>query len=393
MAEIPGQGLQEKESHPGSIERLLGARAVGVWNVHFWIICALTAALGFFYYGVLSDFHDLYVVLFFYPLIYAAIIYRVRGVIFGGIILLGIILPHAILVSYNGYSLAISLLLAVFAITISGMGATLLNYLERQLEAFREIASLNQELSGSLGRLQKTQRQLIQSEKLNALGQLSADIAHEVNNPLSAILVYNKLLAKAIGEGTFEKEYALVTLSKTESAVNHCSKLVRSLLDFARQSEPALKPVALSGIIDQVISLVGHQAKVKNIEILVEGVSELPAVMADSGQLQQVFINLVVNAVQAMSGEGKITISGSVGERGRVKVTVRDTGCGIPLENMDQLFTPFFTTKGEGKGVGLGLSVSYGIIQRHGGNIEVQSEVGKGSTFTVSLPRAPDVPA
>ena len=124
----------------------------------------------------------------------------------------------------------------------------------------------------------------------------------------------------------------------------------------------------------------------KNIKVTREETKSLPQVMADFGQLEQVFINLVVNAIQAMSEEGELTIHSSLGEDDYVKVTFQDTGCGIPPENLDKLFTPFFTTKQEVKGVGLGLSVSYGIIERHGGRIEVQSEPGKGSTFTVYLP-------
>jgi len=371
----------------GRVGWLLRAKATrGIYSPHFWIILGLIVALGCIYYGVLVDFHDVYVILFFYPLLYAALTYRLRGVMLSGLAFLGVLLPHALLFSYDPYSLIRSLLFAAFAFLVSGLGATLLNYLEQQLLAYKEILSLNEELNSYIERLQSTQKQLIQAEKMNALGQLSAAIAHEINNPLAGVLVYSQLLAKKVCSSSFNKEEMLTNLSKIESAVNHCSTLVRSLLDFARQTEPVLKPVTVSSVIDQVMSLVGHHAQMKNIKVTKEETKSLPQVMADFGQLEQVFINLVVNAIQAMPEEGELTIHSSLGEDDYVKVSFQDTGCGIPPENLDKLFTPFFTTKQEVKGVGLGLAVSYGIIERHGGRIEVQSEVGKGSTFTVYLP-------
>ena len=369
------------------IKWLLQAKAsVGIRSPHFWIIFALIACFAYIYYGVLTAFHDIYVTLFFYPLMYGAIVYRLRGVIISGLVFLSILVPHTVLFYYDPYSLVRSLLFAVFAFLISSLIATLLNYLERQLAAYEEILSLNEELNSYIERLESTQKQLIHAEKLNAIGQLAASIAHEINNPLAGVLVYSKLLSKKIGDGSFEKEEALTNLSKIESAVDHCSKIIRGLLDFAHQSEPALQPVAISHVIDQLISLVGHQAKMKGIKIIREETQLLPPVMADFTQLQQVFINLAINAIQAMPDNGNLTIRSSLDDDQRVKVAFQDTGCGITPENMEKLFTPFFTTKEVEKGVGLGLAVSYGIIERHGGMIEVQSEVGKGSTFTVILP-------
>ncbi len=368
-------------------EWLLKAKATkGIRSPHFWIILGLLAAFGYIYYAILTAFHDIYVILFFYPLIYAAITYRLRGVIISGLVFLGILIPHALLFTHEPYSLVRSLLFALFAFLISGFGATLLNYLEFQWEAYKEIMSLNRELNNYIERLETTQKQLIQAEKLNAIGQLAASVAHEINNPLAGVLIYSKLLIKKIGGDSFDKEEALNNLSKIELAVNHCSRIIRSLLDFSRQSEPVLKPLKMSDVIDQGMFLVGHQAEMKKVEVIREEATSLPLVMGDSGQLQQVFINLIVNAIQAMPDGGKLMIKSSTDGDNRVRVSVQDTGHGIAPENMDKLFTPFFTTKDEVKGVGLGLAVSYGIIERHGGRIEVQSEVGKGSTFTVFLP-------
>jgi signal transduction histidine kinase len=341
---------------------------------------------GYIYYGVLTAYHDIYVILFFYPLIYAAITYRLRGVLVNGAVFLGILLPHALLVARDPEALARSLLYALFAFLVSSLWATLLNYLEHQLEASREILALNEELNRYIERLESTQRQLIQAEKLNAIGQLAASVAHEINNPLAGVLVYAKLMTKKLNSDSLDKAEAIANLAKIEAAVGHCSRIIRGLLDFSRQSEPKLQPVTMGSVIDQVMLLVGHQAEMNKVQVIREEMPSLPPVMADFGQLQQVFVNLVVNAVQAMPDGGKLTIRSLLDKDGWVKTAVADTGHGIAPEHMDKLFTPFFTTKEQGKGVGLGLAVSYGIIERHGGKIEVKSEVGKGSIFTVRLP-------
>jgi len=370
------------------LERVLNFKARnGVRSPHFWIIAAVMAIFAYIYYGVLKSYFDLYIILFFYPLMYAAVTYRLRGVLFSGLIFLGIVIPHGVLLEHDAYALVRSLLFAIFAFLISSLGATLLNYLERQLEAYREIVRLNDELNHQIDEIEKMQRQLVQSEKMNALGQLSASVAHEINNPLAGVLVYARLLSKKASDASIDRQEMLSTLAKMEDAVNFCARIVRSLLDFARQTEPVLKPVAVGDVLDQVMTLVGHQAHTKGVQVTRREMPPVPQVMADFSQIQQVFVNLVVNAVQATAEGGKLTITTS-SDDGRVRVSFEDTGSGISPQNMQKLFTPFFTTKSEVKGVGLGLSVSYGIVQRHGGTIEVQSEVGKGSTFTVVLPAA-----
>jgi signal transduction histidine kinase len=371
------------------LERLLKMKAVGgIRSPHFWIIVLVMLAFGHIYYNILTAYFDLYIILFFYPMMYAAITYRLRGVLVSGIAFLAIVLPHGFFLEHDAYAVVRTLLFALFAFLISSLGATLLNYLERQLEAYREIVFLNEELNKHIEQLEKTQRQLIQAEKMNALGQLSASVAHEINNPLSGVLVYSKLLAKKAASGLLDKDEMLSVLAKIENAVVYTSRIVRSLLDFARQTEPALKPVMVSDILDQVMTLVGHQAQNKRIQVTSREMPPISPVMADFGQIQQVFVNLVVNALQAMNDSGKLTITTSE-SNGFIHTSFEDTGTGITPENMEKLFTPFFTTKSEVKGVGLGLSVSYGIVERHGGKIKVQSEAGKGSTFTVLLPVAP----
>lgn len=233
-------------------------------------------------------------------------------------------------------------------------------------------------------RLQGTQDELIRIEKMTSLGQMAASIAHEINNPLAGVLVYTKLLAKKVTADAVKKEEALGQLAKMESEVSRCSRIIRNLLDFARQTEPMLRPVDVNQVLEQVLSMVGHQAQLQNVEVVKEFDATVPRVMADFDQLQQVFTNLMLNAIQAMSEGGTLTLR-TAAENSKVQIEVQDTGCGIPREHLNKLGTPFFTTKEKGKGVGLGVAVVFGIVERHNGKVTVQSEVGRGTTFTVLL--------
>jgi len=233
--------------------------------------------------------------------------------------------------------------------------------------------------------LKTTQEGLIQAEKLTSLGQLAASVAHEINNPLAGVLVYTQLLAKKINSDTFNKESATEYLSKMETELIRSSRLIRNLLDFARQSPPRFWEVDINEVINRSFELASHSAQLQHVQVIKELNPALPKITADFDQLQQVCTNLIMNAIQAMPGGGTLTIRTSA-DKTQVKIEVQDTGVGISPENMRKLFTPFFTTKREVKGVGLGLAVSYGIIQRHRGRIEVQSKEGEGTTFTVYLP-------
>jgi len=237
-----------------------------------------------------------------------------------------------------------------------------------------------------LHKLRATQEDLIQAEKLTSLGQMAASIAHEVNNPLAGVLIYAQLLAKKINSDNISKESALDYLSKMDSELTRSTRLIRNLLDFARQSPPTLREVNLNDVVNRALDLAAHSAELQHIQVIKEFSPSLPELMADFDQLQQVCTNLVLNAIQAMPEGGRLTLRTSADQDGQLKIEVQDTGCGISQENMRKLFTPFFTTKGRGKGVGLGLAVAYGIIQRHQGRIEVQSKEEEGTTFTIYLP-------
>ncbi|NQT72838.1 MAG: 4Fe-4S binding protein [Chloroflexi bacterium] len=232
--------------------------------------------------------------------------------------------------------------------------------------------------------LKDNQEALIQAEKLSSLGQMAASVAHEVNNPLSGVLIYTRLLTKKIKNNTFSEQEALGYLAKMDSEIERSSRIIKNLLDFSRQFEPSFRTVDVNEVIEKALSLVGHQAEINNIEVIEYRNPSLPMVTADFDQLRQVLINLTLNAIQAMPDGGKLTLRTSL-EDDQIRIDVADTGCGISEENMHKLFTPFFTTKEKGQGVGLGLAVIHGIIQRHKGRIEVESEVGKGTIFTIYL--------
>ncbi len=236
-----------------------------------------------------------------------------------------------------------------------------------------------------LTELQETQSGLIQAEKLSSLGQLAASIAHEINNPLSGVLVYTQLLNRKISNDQFSKDTALQYLGKMETELTRSTKLIRNLLDFARQTPPALRQTDINEVLERAVDLIVHSTKMQHIEMVKEYAAVLPHFPADPDQLLQVFINLILNALQAMIEGGTLLLRTEV-HKGEIRIDIQDTGCGITQENMTKLFTPFFTTKAEVKGVGLGLAVSYGIIQRHHGKIEVKSKEGEGTVFSIYIP-------
>jgi signal transduction histidine kinase len=192
------------------------------------------------------------------------------------------------------------------------------------------------------------------------------------------------MVKKMKGDG-MSKENALEYLTKMESELNRSTKMVRNLLDFARQSQPAFRHVNVNEVVNRALDLAANTAKIQQVQVIKELAPSLPDITADFDQLQQVCTNLMLNAIQAMPNGGKLSLRTSL-DKNFVKIEVRDTGYGISTENMRKLFTPFFTTKQEVKGVGLGLAISYGIIQRHHGRIDVQSKEKEGTIFTIYLP-------
>jgi two-component system NtrC family sensor kinase len=230
--------------------------------------------------------------------------------------------------------------------------------------------------------LQKVQDQLIRAGKMAALGELAAGVAHEINNPLTGVLTFSSLMLKKVDENHPWKK----DLENIVQQTTRCRNIVRGLLDFARQRKPDKKEWDIHMLIDQTLTLIEKQARFQNIKIVKEFKTDIPMLFIDADQVLQVFMNIIINAADAMSGDGgTLTIKTNMKD-GIAEVSFTDTGCGMPKEHLSKLFAPFFTTKETGKGTGLGLAISYGIIQSHNGEIEVESEIGKGSTFRIKLP-------
>lgn len=256
-----------------------------------------------------------------------------------------------------------------------------------------ELASLVETLEDRVEErtkaLQETQAQLVQSEKLASLGKLAASIAHEINNPLSGILTYVKLLIRKLKNGSYDSEAlasAFKSLTLVERETERCTSIVRNLLDFARQREVSFRDVDLNSVILEALSLLSNRMSIQGIT-LKKNLSDLPPVRADFGQLRQALVNITLNACEAMTKGGTLTVASQFSpEKGTVEAQVSDTGVGIPQEHLSKIYDPFFTTKE--KGTGLGLSVVYGIVERHGGRIDIKNLAGNGTSVIVQLPIA-----
>lgn len=234
-------------------------------------------------------------------------------------------------------------------------------------------------------------KQLIQSSKLASIGEFSAGVAHEINNPLAVIDVESGWIRDILRRDKFknleEREEISDSLREIATQVNRCKEITHKLLSFARRMESVIKDVDMNELLDEVISMREHEASLSNITFIKDYQPDLPRVHSDPSLLRQVFLNLINNAIDAIQKGGEIRVSTQKREdQETVTVRVTDTGMGIPQENLAKIFDPFFTTKPPGKGTGLGLSICHGIIEKLGGTIGVTSRVGKGTTFAVELP-------
>jgi two-component system NtrC family sensor kinase len=264
--------------------------------------------------------------------------------------------------------------------------------------AKNEIGILQKNFSDMLSSLQERDRRqraesedmLFQSEKQAGIGRLAAGVAHEINNPLTGVLTFTHMLLRR-NDINDEIRSDLQTIAHETERVR---KIVKGLLDFSRQTRLEQEPTDINNLVKTTIGLVENQAIVNGISLVFKPADDLPVRTLDRNQIQSVILNIIINAFDAAPSGGIVTVStalsvsstGKTKGRKGVEISIADTGCGIPPENLDKLFDPFFTTKEVGQGTGLGLSVSYGIIERHGGVIQVHSEVGRGSVFTIWLP-------
>ncbi|MFH1654584.1 MAG: ATP-binding protein [Pseudomonadota bacterium] len=230
----------------------------------------------------------------------------------------------------------------------------------------------------------RLQREVIQQEKMAAIGILAGGVAHEINNPLSGIIAFTQLLKKDVGEQESIKE----DLKEIEKAALRCKKIVADLLDYSRASrEQERCPVDLNGLLERIFPFIKGELTSYNVNFNFEEGKGIPPVIGNPDRLQQVFLNLMTNACHSMPHGGKLSVRTSQKDSA-VRIEVEDSGVGIPEKDMNKIFDPFFTTKEPGKGTGLGLSISYRIIKEHGGRIEAKSEEGKGTLFSVELPVA-----
>ncbi|MHA2611549.1 MAG: cache domain-containing protein [bacterium JZ-2024 1] len=252
----------------------------------------------------------------------------------------------------------------------------------------RELAETLNQMANALQKREEelkeyTRKKIMESERLAIIGQLSAGIAHELNNPLQGILAYSHLMLEKLPPDEPKREYC----EKIAKQATRCREIVKGLLDFSRQIQPQKRPCSINTILKDTLFLLQDQALFHNVKIVKNLDESLPPVVCDPGQIQQVFMNILINAAEAMDGVGTLTLATRMAPYGNfVEIEFTDTGKGIPEEYIEKIFDPFFTTKESRKGTGLGLAISHGIIKKHNGTIEVKSTVGVGTTFIVSLP-------
>jgi signal transduction histidine kinase len=253
-----------------------------------------------------------------------------------------------------------------------------------------EFSTLAVAINRMLDELTARQQQLLQSRKMAAVGTLTSGVAHELNNPLNNISLTVETLLDDFDDMDEERKKKL--LEDIFTQVQRAGATVRNLLDFTRKDQPVFTPVSMSDLLRASLKLVGNELALAGVEATVDVPSDLPPVNGNPRNLEQVFLNLFLNALEVMPDGGTLDVTATL-QGGLVRVAVRDSGPGIRPEHLDQVFEPFFTTKEAGEGTGLGLSVSYSIVEKHGGHLEVESQPGEGTTFTVSLPAAGEGPA
>lgn len=257
-----------------------------------------------------------------------------------------------------------------------------INAWTRTLEA--RVAEKTQQLRGA-------QDEMLRVERMASIGKLAAVVAHEINNPLAGILTYSKLLKKRLQRSENADKESIEMLDLMESESRRCGEIVRNLMTFGRPTSMNSAPCNLNAILDRCIKLVQHQLELKNIEPHLQLDEQLPIIQCDPGQAEQVVLALVINAIDAMPNGGNLTLATRrLADSPNIQIVVRDDGVGMPPEVMANMFEPFFTTKEKGRGLGLGLAISRNIVERHQGRIQVASEPGRGTEFTITLPLQAD---
>jgi two-component system NtrC family sensor kinase len=306
-------------------------------------------------------------------------------------------MPEAGKIFYRRFSpYLVTVLIVVAALPLALKGGSLWGLAALVLAAFSFLTTRSLLKRMALAENPKPilDEQLLQTQKLASIGELSAGIAHEINNPLAIIRQEAEWLQRLLKDEKFKDPKEVQDfrgpLKEIVHQVDRCTEITQNLLNFARKREPVIQAADLNKIIQDMTALVEREARHNNIQIIRQFQPDLPQALSDPPLLRQVILNLLTNATYAIQKEGTITISTGLLDPEHLKIAVRDTGGGIPPENLGKIFDPFFTTKPEGKGTGLGLSICHGIIYKLGGQISVASQVGQGTTFTIILPLRPD---
>ncbi|MDH3881539.1 MAG: ATP-binding protein, partial [Desulfobacteraceae bacterium] len=233
-------------------------------------------------------------------------------------------------------------------------------------------------------------QKLVQEDRMISLGKLAASCSHEINNPIQGLLTFSDLMQEILAEGKPSQkdlEQFKKHLSFMSKELERCGNIISGLLSFARESPREYKEIDLNEVLEAVLSLTRHKMELRNVDLTTRLHPGLLMIQGDERELQQCFLNLIFNAIEAMPGGGQLRIISTLKrDKKNVRVEVRDTGYGISKENLEHIFDPFFTTKGEGKGTGLGLSIAYGVTKNHKGNIKINSKVGEGSSFVLEFP-------
>ena len=283
--------------------------------------------------------------------------------------------------------------LGQLAASFNAMTAALRN---SQLQLREWGHTLEQKVEKRTQELRIAEAETVRTEKLASVGLLAAGIAHELNNPLTGVLTFTTLLRNKMPDGSADAEDLDLVIRETK----RCAAIIRRLLDFAREKPPEKQFTDLNQVIEDTARIIERPASFRDIEIAMDLDRELPPVWVDADLIKQVIMNMLVNAQHAIENEGSITVRSRRSTQPKspepgmepvpmVEISIIDSGCGIPEKNLKRIFDPFFTSKEVGKGTGLGLSVSHGIVRAHGGLIEVESTVGKGSTFRIYIPIEP----
>jgi signal transduction histidine kinase len=263
--------------------------------------------------------------------------------------------------------------------------------IHKVIEIWRDITEeINSQWEGRAKELKADLNKMVQEDRMISLGKLVASCVHEINNPIQGLLTFSDLMQEILDEGTpdaadIDQFRQYLHLMSTELV--RCGDIVSGLLSFSREAPLEYKNLNINDVLEAVITLTRHKMELQNIELVTDLAAGIISVHGDANRLQQVLLNLIFNAIEAMPQGGRLDITSKLSDDGQsIVITVRDTGCGIPSSDMNHLFDPFFTTKAEGEGTGLGLSIAYGVVKNHGGHIQVQSTVGAGTEFLLSLP-------